>query len=389
MTTASAPASAAASSATAPAGRRPPLMRWREVAELTALRGYPCISVLMPTTPAERMTDEDTATLTGLVAQVSERLGEADGLLGATHLMAELRAITTGLRQEPTTAALAVYVNLAYSRVLHLPAPVKPKAVVEATFATRDLVRALHRAPPHLIVTLRPGCAHFFNAQGTSLYAGDVISTAGCDHASWVADPRTLESQATAAFLGEVDLALKRHREAHPRPLVLGGAWGLTAALRQRSPNLHRLAGTLAPAECVSEHTMLAASSRLLEAYLVTREAEALALVDTTAAQRPDQLATGIRAVWNAARTSRPRMLAVEDGYTVPGHPSGPTDPETDIGQNLQHGVAGEADDPEQVHDLIDDLIEIVIQRGGEVALVRDGHLSRHNRVAIVTHPRP
>ncbi|OFE17129.1 hypothetical protein BA895_16780 [Humibacillus sp. DSM 29435] len=375
--------------ATAAPTAHPPLMRWHEVAELTALRGYPCISVLLPTAPAERMTEEDAAILAGLVGQVGERLGEADGLLGAKHLMAELRAITTGLSQEPTTAALAVYVNLAYSRVLHLPAPVEPRAVVEATFATRDLVRALHRSPPHLIVTLRPDCAHIFDAQGGSLRARDVISATGCDHTSWTADPRTLESYATQTFLGEVDVALRRHRQAHPRPLVLGGAWGLTAALRQRSSNLHRLAGILAPAECVSEHAMLAASSRLLEAYLATREAESLALVEETAAQRPDQLATGIHAVWDTARTARPRMLAVEDGYTVPGHPTERTGPEGDILQDLRDGGSDEATDPEPVHDLVDDLIEIVIQRGGEVALVRDGHLTHRHHVALVTHPRP
>ena len=70
---------------------------------------------------------------------------------------------------------------------------------------------------------------------------------------------------------------------------------------------------------------------------------------------------------------SRPGMLLVEDSVISPGvavtGSSGAT-----------RGVV-----TEQVHDLVDDLIEQVILRGGQLALVRAGDLESHARVALMS----
>lgn len=42
----------------------------------------------------------------------------------------------------------------------------------------------------------------------------------------------------------------------------------------------------------------------------------------------------------------------------------------------------------EEVHDLVDDLIEQVILRGGQIALVLDGDLESHARVALISQAR-
>jgi hypothetical protein len=44
--------------------------------------------------------------------------------------------------------------------------------------------------------------------------------------------------------------------------------------------------------------------------------------------------------------------------------------------------------DPRHLHDLVDDLVEEVIRRGGQVALVEDGALHEHGRVALVLPSR-
>lgn len=213
-----------------------------------------------------------------------------------------------------------------------------------------------------------------------SVIARDVVSIAGCDHSTWTADPATIATRTTQAFLGDVDFVLGRFRVEHPSPLVLAGAWGLTAAPRKRSDHMHRLAGVLAPAECASERVMLTSSSRLLETYLGTREAEALELVARICVEHPQRLAAGIDAACEAARTEQPLMLAVEDGYAVPGVPT--DSPQASAGSGTSVGGL------DVVHDLVDDLIEIVIERGGWVALVRDGQLLDHGRVALVTRTR-
>ena len=67
-------------------------------------------------------------------------------------------------------------------------------------------------------------------------------------------------------------------------------------------------------------------------------------------------------------------MLAVEEGYRFPARLSVDGDLVT---------PAEDAEAPDVIDDLVDELIETVLDRGGWVALVRDGALAGHDRVAL------
>jgi hypothetical protein len=115
-----------------------------------------------------------------------------------------------------------------------------------------------------------------------------------------------------------------------------------------------------------------------MEGYLRSREEDALEVLSTARTSPTARVVSGIEACWRAASEGRPAMLVVEEGYYVPADlgPRGPVPAE---------GRSG-ARDPgsDRLHDLVDDLIETVIVRGGWVAFARDGTLSGDRRVALV-----
>jgi len=347
------------------------LLRWRTIADLTVAPGYPCISVLVPTTPAPRMLDADRHLMTDLVGQAESEL-DSHELPARGRLMTELRDLAHQVADEPTESGQALYVSLAIRRSLVLPISVTPRAVVEPTFATRDLVRALHATPPHLILTLDPEGAHLFHAQGMTMNPVASI-TMGTDTARHppTAQPSTL---ATDTFLAEVDYQLGRHRLAFPSPLVLAGPEALLAAFTQHSSHLERLAGQLDTAQYPTQPDILRGSSIALEEYLISRQHSALALVRQTLERDPQRVVTGIEEALLECRRRPPLMLAVETSYTVPG-------------QHTGQPLTGPADTNRapRVHDLVDDLIEIVIHRGGLIALVDDGALGEHQHIALVS----
>jgi hypothetical protein len=81
-----------------------------------------------------------------------------------------------------------------------------------------------------------------------------------------------------------------------------------------------------------------------------------------------------MQAVWLAARTERPEMLVVDQSFFYPARLSDDGDlviPATDV------------DHPEVVDDIVDEVIELVLQRGGWVALVDPGRLDAHDRIAV------
>jgi hypothetical protein len=180
------------------------------------------------------------------------------------------------------------------------------------------------------------------------------------------------------AFLRAVDHLLGSYRAEHPSPLVLGGSPHMIDRFCALSRNLHRLAGRIAPTRGETAFDLARASSGMVERYLRSRREEALSDLRRVLASRPVDVASGMAACWHAVHQRVPKMLLVEHDFVSPGRPE-------------DYAVPAPGPRPRSVapavHDLVDDLIEVVIMRGGQLALVDNGDLAAHGRVALLSRP--
>ncbi|WP_088317751.1 hypothetical protein [Kineosporia sp. R_H_3] len=328
-----------------------------------AVRGYPCVSLMMTTQPAPRMTPGDAARLERLRLHALGRL-RTEGLESRTVVDALDRLVQEAVTA-PTERGLALYASEALARSVRLPVEVEDRTVVDPSFATRDLVRALHRTPRHVVLSLSAHRAALFDGQ-----AGRLAPVPG---RHFPLDLRTLETPDLATSMRIVDRALGTHLRLHPAPLVVAGPERTVAAFTAVSRHTGRLAGVVHGAVEHSTLEDLAARTRpVLERYLLSRQDDALALLERRAGAH--RVAAGIASAWLAARTERPEMLAVEEGYRFPARLSVDGDLVT---------PAEDTEAPDVIDDLVDELIETVLDRGGWVALVRDGALGGHERVAL------
>lgn len=365
--------------APSPARTRPRPLRARDVADLTVTSGYPCISVLLPTEPARRMTAADVDRLRALLTEVHQQL-EQHGVSGRARLMRKLTAAVDRAAGQPAELGLAIYVNLAVERVFQLPVAVAPRALVEGTFATRALLTALHRMPPHVLLMLQPTCAHLYQgADGRlrSVAHRDLFRGTGAPRLPRAGElaPEELSEDLTEGFLRAVDSMLGSYRAEHPSPLVLGGSPRLLDRFCATSRNLSRLAGRIAPARSETALDLARSSSEVVETYLRSRRDEALHHLRHAFRARPEAVARGMAECWRAVHHTDPGMLLVEEDYVSPGRPA-----DFGIGEWLDRDREGLP----EVHDLVDDLMEAVIMRGGQLALVESGDLAEHGRVALV-----
>ncbi|MFC4786408.1 baeRF3 domain-containing protein [Nocardioides sp. MAHUQ-72] len=375
-TTTTAPTTATRS----PSGPPRTALRARDVADLAVASGYPCISVLVPTEPAPRMTPADQDRLRSLVGDVDHQLHE-QGVTSRPHLLRKLLGQVRRAAAQPTDRALAIYVSLAVSRTFRLPERVEPRAVVEPTFATRPLVSALQRMPPHVVLVLHPTCAHLYAAADGGLRPvrqHDPFRGARRIGLPRAGDPNpaVVRDEQARAYLREVDRMLGDYRAEHPSPLVLGGEPRLVDLFCEVSRNLERLAGRILPPDGASVLDLALAGAEAVESYLRTRSEDALHQLDRALRDRPHDVASGIERCWHSLHRRVPGMLLVEEGFVCPGTPWRPA----------SAGSAGSRGSSEtgEVHDLVDDLMEEVVLRGGQLALVRDGALTGHQRIALI-----
>ena len=177
------------------------------VTSLQALRGYPAVSLLMTTTPAPRMLPDDVARLAGLARQAQRRL-EAEALPAVRRtVLSPLADLVAEAGRGPTTAAIGLFASAATSTAVRLPVPVSDRVVIDPTFATRDLVRALHRTPRHVVLALSLDEARLFDGMGEDLRPAPVRTF-----------PRTAPGTAPAPGRGQVQQSeSRRQRNVQPQ----------------------------------------------------------------------------------------------------------------------------------------------------------------------------
>lgn len=360
--------------------RTPALPTAEQVVLLQSVRSYPAVSLLMNTTPSTALSGAEAIRLNQMLAQATRRLRAEGAGHDPAAALANLEQLVDDVVGGPTSAALALYAGPHTAMALRLPVEVRERVVVDPSFATRDLVRSLHRTPRHAVLLLSGREARLFEGVGDQLRPARSSAFPLRDTRQRQNDGGRpdREDKDTAAFLRTVDRALATYLRVHPAPLVLAGSKRALATFTDLSVNLDRLAGSIPVNLSTEPLSVLAQRIRpTMERYLLSRQNDALALLDQRVGAR--RVVSGMADAWLAARTERPEMLCVEQGLFYPARVSNDGDllvPATDI----EH--------PDVIDDAVDELIELVLERGGWVALVDDGALAAHGGVALTLRPR-
>lgn len=345
------------------------------VTVLQAMRAYPSVSLLANTTPGQRLDESDLATLLRLAADAEMRLKDEE-IEDRQPLLEMLSDMISRAVSEPSDRAVAFFVSPSHQCRVTIPVPVVDRCVIDPTFATRDLVRSLQHSPRHTVLLLSLDEARLLHGHGASLTPAP--GNAFPAHRRTYAKHGGRDSERYNDFLRRVDHALGAARRLNPMPLVLVAAEPTGSKFRRMSRNMSRLAGLVTghhiktPADELSELVR-----PVLNDYLRSRTQEALELIERRANE--DLVLRDIDTAWMAARWERPEMLAVEEDYFYPARLG--TDGDSLI-------PADDVDHPDVIDDVVDELIEIVLGRGGWIALLSAGQLPDGTHLALTLRRR-
>lgn len=350
-------------------GLRP--VRSSDVLALQSVVDYPSVSVLCSTTPAGRLGPRDADRLRRLVDSAVRRLSAELEPAESEPVADRLQTLLIEALDGPADRAVALFVGWGTARLHHLPVDVTDRVVVDPTFATRDLVRALHRRPRHLVLVLAAGAARLLESDGITLR--DVGRTTFTPDGAGARGVRSGRRPDVRTALREADRALGAVIGRRPAPVVVVGVSRLVAEFLGLTRHRSAIAGTVRGSHLRSPAMTLEPLVRpVIDSYLDRKEREAVALVETRT--HAGRAVHGLDAAWLAAVRENPEMLAVEEGLALPARLSP---------DGLALLPASDPEHPEVIDDVVDELIETVLGRGGWVAMVKDGTLGDAGRVAL------
>ena len=365
-----------------PIESRPDLATLRR---LQNVRGFPAVSILVSTTPVDRLTETDAATLEQLVAQAADRLRfEPPG--SAAELSHRLRSIADRAASAPTDQALALYVHATHAEIVRLPMPVQNRVVVAETFAAGDLVMALRHAPHYLLLLLGGATTRLFDGHGRRLDGRNVERFRAVNPWRGASDLRsvTWDVEASVAwaarqrsYLRKVDAAIAAITPYDTVPLVLAGHPSLCGAFLDVTMHPDRVLGTV---RCDGDRTGLDAigrlAGRLIDRHMLRLEQNSLAALAT--ADEGGRLASGVAEVWPAVIRGQGQTLLIDEFTTLPARISGDG---FGLRPALREGGPG------VVADLIGELAWAVTFYGGEVVVLPSGVLTAFDGIALILRP--
>ena len=336
-------------------------------------RRYPSISLLLPLdgpTPWP-------ARLRGLQREVTARLRAEFGPRVDHELLARLEDTVAGATAPPGARSLAVYVNADGSDSVGVAVAVRERAVIDDTFATRDLVHHDLRSPRYWVLALSLDDPRLLHGLGGSLHPQPLELRDTAEQPSGNRDRRgrdrsdVLEAR-RARRLRALDVALGDRLAGNSDPVIVVGAEPTLSRFLDRTRHVARVESVVRRAPDQD----LAVLRRIIEPAVaeVVGERRALALDSLQRAVGAGTAASGVDQVWRDARRARGGVLVVEEQFehaavvTADGSLVAAADPT----------AAGVVDD------VVDEVIELVLAAGGRVDLVPDGTLAAHQRIAFV-----
>ena len=266
------------------------------------------------------------------------------------------------------------------SRVLQLPFPVPARVAVDPRFLTRDLLRGIAHSPRYRMLVLGAQPTRLFAGRGTTLaeHAADGfplpldrVRGEAPGHQDF--PERNSRSEAEhKAFFREVDQALAAVADGDPQPLVVAGAQRDLAFFDEVTAHGASIVGRVHGNHGNASLRELAELAvPLVDAHVAAQRAAAVAALGE--AVGTGKALAGIKPAWSAAREGRARILFLEDDYVYPAR---------EVDGQLE--PAGDAGVPGVIDDAADELIDVVLDKSGEVMIADPGELGEHGPVALL-----
>ncbi len=135
-----------------------------ELKRLQGQQDYPSLSLLAPTHRTAPATHKDRIVVKNLAEQGLRRLESEFKKREVAALVQNLNRLVDHVDWEHSLDGLALFASRDVATAVHLPFRPRARIVIDATFATRDLVYALNRAPCYRVLVLTEKPTRLFDA---------------------------------------------------------------------------------------------------------------------------------------------------------------------------------------------------------------------------------
>ncbi|HZG00305.1 MAG TPA: hypothetical protein VEY71_04845 [Chitinophagales bacterium] len=339
-----------------------------------------CVTIVMNTHRTKPDNLQDPIRLKNLVREADQRMQTETSKDIAKAVSAKLHALVDEINHDYNLDGLALFVNEDMAVYERLPVTVQDRVVIHSTFATRDLLRALHEQESYYVLVLSRERARMIEASNDKVVA-ELTGAFPIDNTEQITHDRTDYARDKDAdrlieqFFNIVDKAVQQVRSTKPLPVVLYTEERNHAFYMNVCDNKASVIGHVLLKQVNERATAVVA-----DAWPVVHEANRAAnqkRMDELRNAPNGTFLSDVNDIWRAINEGRGKTLFVKKGFIQPGRING------DVVETVEDVAT--ADRIGLVDDLVDEMIELNTRFGGDAVFLSDGELADFQGLALVT----
>jgi hypothetical protein len=350
---------------------------------LNAVKYMPCVSIIMPFEPKMSLKSELEHKLKLAFAKVDSELMASYTEEKALVVLRKLRSLVKRLDFNTYKKSIAIFVSPLVEKVFYLDIPVDEKIIVDDSFEIRDLVYSKKEMHKYLVLVLSSKRTRIYLGNSTTFVrvVSNVPSHVAAfkndisERVSNFSDPSGRKEIMLEKFLHHTDEGLSILLKAYPLPLFVIGTDRVIGHFKKITHNGNRIIGYIhGNYEGASEEELRKALDPHISDWRKINQTDLLHQLDAAASAK--KLVAGIENVWRESTHKKGRLLVVENNFIYPAHHGG----EKDIIYNEELDTENDF----YIKDAVDDVIEKVLENGGDVEFVDENVLKDYGHIALV-----
>ncbi|GAA3928974.1 hypothetical protein GO495_06465 [Chitinophaga oryziterrae] len=359
-------------------------------------KGNICISIIVPThkLSPERRVDR---------LQVEKAVMEAKKYLSYNYGKEEIKPLQQSIDElfgqvdfNHNSEGIGLYVSANIKELVQFHFPVREKVIINRSFEIRDLLYQAYYSLPYYTLLLTEKEARLFGGRLNSLseikdndfpkiYVDDYEYARPSRGSSSVGNAFVREFEREKSQLEEirfqhfseaVDDGLKHYLTNHNIPLIIAGAKKDLSYFKMVNHHNKNIISELPGNYSHITTTELGKMTfELLRSFMDQSKQQLITDFEEKIGQ--GRGITGVPEIWKAAKEGNALKLLVEKDFSRPGF----------LTEKNEYNLHSQSPlKPHQVlADAINDLMEIVLEKNGQVILLENGTLQAHQRIGLIT----
>lgn len=351
---------------------------------LEPVKFMPSVSIILPFEPKMSLKRELEMLLQRVFKKVEKDLmrnyAEAKSKPVITKLNALLNKIDFGSYKK----SIAIFVSPILEKIYYLDMPVEEKIIIDESFEVRNLVCNKKDIHQYLVLVVSRERSRIFHGSNNKFVriAYNTPQPIGMgndapERVSNFTSPSERREMLLDKFLHHVDQTLGHILKAYALPLFVMGTSRTMGHFKKITHHSSHILGFIpGNFEDTADSTISKALLPSIEDWNKVKQADLLHQLDT--AMGAKKVAAGIEEVWKQVSHNKGRLLVVERNYSCSAHHG----PKAEIIYSKNKLNAN----PLFIKDAVDDIIEKVLENGGDVEFVDDGILEDFQHIALIQY---